>query len=138
MLSLLLSNKKPKLFKSQFLSKDPNKIKTYKIYCNKLNRIKEAAKKKYFRAQFCVNSENLKTIWKLIGMLTNRKKSNTQPVITKLLHNNKSYTDRANIAHQLNTYFINVGNNLSENLPQPDISPNECINQSLSKQFYVS
>ena len=109
--------RKQRLFKSHFLSNDPNKVKIFKTYNNKLNRIKEAAKKNYLRAQLSFNNENLKTTWKLIGILINRKKSSTSPPITKLLYNGTYYTDRKNIADQLNTYFVNVGNNLSQNLP---------------------
>lgn len=47
MLYALQSNGKKRLFKkSHFLSNDPNKVKIFKTYNNKLNRIKEAAKKK--------------------------------------------------------------------------------------------
>ena len=93
------------------------KVKIFKNYNNKLNRIKEVAIKNYLRAQFSFNSENLRTTWKLIGILINRKKSSTPPAITKLLYNGTCNTDRKNIADHLNTYFINVGNNLSQNLP---------------------
>ena len=44
--------RKQKLFKTHFLSNDPEKVKQYKIYNNKLNRIKEVAKRSYFTTQF--------------------------------------------------------------------------------------
>lgn len=89
---------------SHLLSNDPNKlVKICKNYNNKLNRIKGAAKK-YLRARFSFNSENLKTTWKLIGVLINRKKSSISPAITKLLYNGRCHTDRKNIADHLNTY----------------------------------
>ena len=65
---------KHKLFNSSFLSKDPDKLKTYKKFNNKLNKIKETAKKNYFKQQFEMNKSNLKATWKLIGMLINREK----------------------------------------------------------------
>ena len=46
--------RKQKLFKTHFLSNDPEKVKQYKIYNNKLNRIKEVAKRNYFTTQFNV------------------------------------------------------------------------------------
>ena len=52
-------------------------------------------------------------------MKINRKKTNTQK-ITKLFYKNKFYTDKASIAHQLNTHYINVGRNLDEKLPLKD------------------
>ena len=73
---LLVSIKKRhELFKSHFLSKDPEKIKQYKIYNNKLNKVKEKAKKNYFTAKFNLNKNNIKATWGLIGMLINRKKN---------------------------------------------------------------
>ena len=59
---------------THFLSKDQNKVKYYKSYSNTLDRTKDAAKKMYFQRQFRLNSENLKTTWKVVGMLINRKK----------------------------------------------------------------
>ena len=55
--------------------------------------------------QFKLNSENLKTTWKLIGMIVNSKRNCAQPLVTKLIHNNRSYTEKASTAHQLNTHF---------------------------------
>ena len=52
--------RRQQLFKTHFLSKDFNKVKFYKAYNNKLNRLKDLAKKRYFQEQFKFNSENLK------------------------------------------------------------------------------
>ena len=127
--------RKQGLFKSHFLSNDPNKVKIFKTYSNKLNRIKEAAKENYLRAQFSFNSENLKTTWKLIGILISTKKSGTSPAITKLLYNGTCYTDRKNIADHLNTYFVNIGKSLSQNLPTSARNPTNYIKQTYLNSF---
>ena len=67
--------KRQKLFSTHFLSNDPNKVSEYKKYNNKLNKIKEASKTNYFKTQFEMFSDNLKTTWKLIGTIINRKKA---------------------------------------------------------------
>jgi len=59
--------KKQKLFKTHFLSGDQDKIRKYKLYSNKLNKVKELAKKNYLRAQFDLHKKNLKATWKLSG-----------------------------------------------------------------------
>ena len=64
-------------------------------------------------------------------MIVNSKRSCGQPLITKLIHNNRSYTGKANIAHQLNTHFINVGHELADKLP---IS-NENVNHYMKRSF---
>ena len=66
--------RRQELFETHFLNNDPNKVTYYQTYDDKLNRVKDVAKKEYFQGQFRLNSENLKTTWKLIGMMINRKK----------------------------------------------------------------
>ena len=59
---------------------DPGKVKEYKAYSNKLNRIIHAAKKNYFSKQFELNKENIKCTWKLISKVIRTKKENTQHI----------------------------------------------------------
>ena len=80
------------------------------------------AKKNYFRTQFDWHKNNLKTTWKLIGVLVN-KKSNSQVTIKKLICDNKCYTDKVSIARKLNNYYINVGRNLADTIPRNDTDP---------------
>jgi len=77
--------KRQKLFTTHFLSNDPNKVKEYKKYSNKLNKIKEAAKTNYFKTQFYMFRDNLKAMWKLIGTIINRKKAQHGTLIQKVL-----------------------------------------------------
>ena len=134
--SILRSIKRrQQMFKTHFLNKDLNKVKFYKAYNNKLNRLKDVAKKRYFQEQFKLNSENLKTTWKLIGMIVNSKRNCAQPPVTKLIHNNRSYTEKASIAHQLNTHFINVGRELADKLPMTNENVNQYIKRSFRDSF---
>ena len=55
------------------------------------------AKGRYFSTQFCLNKENIKMTWKLIGMITNRKKK-SYIIIPKLLDNNRGYIDNSAVA----------------------------------------
>ena len=43
------------MFKSHYLSGSKEKIKQYKTYSNKLNKVKSIAKKRYFDSQFALN-----------------------------------------------------------------------------------
>ena len=45
------------------------------------------------------------------------------------------YTDRKDIADHLNTYFVNVGNNLSQNPPTSARNPTNYIKQSYLNSF---
>ena len=103
-----------KLVKTNLYSTDPGKVKEYKAYSNKLNRIIHAAKKNYFSKQFELNKENIKCTWKLISKVIRTKKENTQHTIKKLLRDNRIYIDKQNICDQLNSHFINVGDGLAD------------------------
>ena len=133
---LLVSIKKrPKLFKSHFLCKDPDKIKQYKTYNNKLNKIKEQAKKNYFMAQFNLNKHNIKATWGLIGMLINRKK-NSSASINQLFYNNRIYTDKRDICEHLNSHFINVGPRLAAQISDHrNLNPTQYITRSFGNSF---
>ena len=68
-------------------------------------------------------------------MIINGKKNNNQTTITKLLYKTKCYDDKASIAHQLNTHFINVGRDLAEKLPQTNADPNKYIKGAFQNSF---
>ena len=93
-----------KLVKTNLYSADPGKVKEYKAYSNKLNRIIHAAKKNYFSKQFELNKENIKCTWKLISKVIRTKKENTQQTIKKLLRDNRIYIDKQSIWDQLNSH----------------------------------
>ena len=48
--------------------------------------------------------------------MVNGTKGCGKPQITKLIYKNRCYTDKANIAHKLNTHFINIGRELADSL----------------------
>ena len=63
-----------KLFKTYFWSTDPHKQQEYKTYSNKLSKIIKAARKCYLAKQFELNRNNIKSTWKLIRSLIDRRK----------------------------------------------------------------
>lgn len=53
-----------------------------------------------------MQKKNLNASWKLIGMLVKRN-SKEQTPISKLIRNNRLYTNKDEIADQLNEHFVN-------------------------------
>ena len=85
---------KQKLYKSHFLSRDPDKVREYKFYANALNRIKNKAKNDYYCQRFKFYQNGLKNTWKLIGTLVKRKhKGQNGPV--RNVRNNKEFTNQS-------------------------------------------
>ena len=64
-------------------------------------------------------------------MIVNSKRNCGQPLVTKLIVNNRSFTETGSIAHQLNTHFINVGRELADKL----LITNENVNQYIKRSF---
>ena len=64
--------RKERLFKSHFLSNDPNKVKIFKTYNNKLNRIKEAAEKIILGPNLVLIVRTFKFLKKLLYLEANR------------------------------------------------------------------
>ena len=62
---LNLYKTKQKMFKTHFLSHDQAKVNFFKKYNNKLNKIKEMAKRIYFSTQFYLNKENIKITYRV-------------------------------------------------------------------------
>ena len=82
--------------------------------------------------------EFLRSTWKLIGNLTERKTKN-QSYPTSVVYGNKTFFNPVGIAEQLNAYFLNVGPNLASNMDaDPLRSLTRYINCSPSSFFVVS
>ena len=109
---LVSIKRKHKLFKTHFWSTDPRKQQDYKTYSNKLSKIIKAARKSYLAKQFELNKDNIKSTWKLIGSLIDRRKNNSQTSIKKLLYNNRLYSDKQSICNQLNELLCERRGNL--------------------------
>ena len=100
----------------------------YKAYCNKLTKIKNQAKQKYYSKRFEESKNNLKATWKLIGTLIKRK-TKGQLDIPRIVRNNKEYTNKTDIANQMNEHFINVGPNLANKIQNTNQDPTSYIKQ---------
>jgi len=66
-------------------------------------------------------------------MLFNKNKS--QVTIKKLIYDNKCYTDKASITHQLNNSYLNIGRKLADKLPWTDMDPTHYITRLFQKSF---
>ena len=100
------------MYKTHFLSKDENLIALYRVYANKLNKIKYIAKKIYFNKMLDKHKCNPRKTWQMIkSLLPNAK--DLSPTINKIVVNKTEINDAASIANQFNTYFSSVGKNLA-------------------------
>ena len=127
------------MYHSHFLSRNPEKIKTYKKYANTLVHIKNKSKTEYYNNQFVRYKDNLRSTWKVIGSIIKRK-TKGQSLPTKLVYENKTYTNEADIADIFNTYFTSVGPTLASRIRSNSSTkdPTHYISKSPCHSFILS
>ena len=62
----------------------------------------------------------------------------TRDCSSKFLLNGESITDKLKIANGFNSYFVNVGHNLANNMPDTTISPLNNMNERNAFTFYIN
>ena len=80
----------------------------YKNYRNNLNRIKRAAKAKFYNDQFVKHIGNAKKSWFVLNTLLGRI-SDKSTCPSYIMVNGKKITDVKQVCHEFNNYFGNVG-----------------------------
>ena len=88
----------------------------YKCYKNKLNHSLRVAKRRYYRNKIEEAKSNIKSTWRLLNEILN-KKSPKQNLPSVFKSGNQEFFDPAQIAEQLCKYFTNIGLSLASNLP---------------------
>ena len=126
---------KQRMYRSHYICGDDAMKKAYKIYSNKLTKIKATAKKLHYENELKKHANNPKKTWELLRTLLpgNNSKSATLPEFVNL--NGNKITDPHVIVEEFNEFFSNVGKNLAKNF---DSTENETYRQFLSKSVSSS
>ena len=138
----ILNSRKIKIKLYKKFIKSPNKTNetAYKSFQNKFNKIKKAAKKKYYSEELEKHKGNLRISWKIINEIINKNKTKSDmPYVFK--DNDKIVTDHIEIAKKFNDYFVNiqtVGPNLAEKIPVNKIVFTSYLEDSNINSIFVS
>jgi hypothetical protein len=115
-------NTKNKFYKKFLKTRSVHYHSKFKYYRNKINHLIRLSKQQYYNKYFASNINNSKRVWKGIKkVIHSNPKSHQQP--TKVLENNCEITDTNLIANAFNRYFTNIGNQLSNKIPEAQKSP---------------
>ncbi|PFX11479.1 hypothetical protein AWC38_SpisGene24772, partial [Stylophora pistillata] len=109
-------NKKNRLYKKLVISPSTSSETKYKAYKNKLTRLIRIAKKKYYDSKFENGRNDLKTTWKLLNEIINKRKSMSS-LPTSFKSEGRTLTDLMEIADRFCRYFTNIGPNLARSIP---------------------
>ena len=112
---------KNKLFIIYKRESSPDNLNAYKQYKCMLNRLLRNAKRDYFQNLFEKNKYNMKKSWQIMKQLLQKTNISQKP--NKLNINGQIITNSKEIAEKFNTFFTNIGKNLSKELPVNNIDP---------------
>ena len=119
---LLTSIKKMRrMFKSYFLSGEEKKS-FYKVYSNKLTKLKTLSKTLYFTSKLDECQKDARKVWNVIrSMLPNSKPIKEIP--DSLVTDRGTISDYQNVADKFNKFFCSMGSNLANNFSNTSIKP---------------
>ena len=113
-------NERDRLYKLSRID-HPNqkfRITKYNRYKKKLEKVLYAAENSYYSKKIEEHQNQSKDLWRTINEITKRKKK-SKTVLKRLRLKNGTFTENPkDIANILNTYFVNVGPELADKLPQ--------------------
>jgi len=105
---------KQKLYRTLFLAGNTSEKKFFKIYANKLTRVKNLSKKQYYTEYLSKHNSNPKKVWEKINSLLPRNNANS--TIKNIKVDNKVVDNSFDIAQEFNKYFVEIGNKLASNV----------------------
>ena len=107
--------KMQKLFETHFLKGNDSQKRFYKLYANKLNKLKYHSKKMYLNREFEENKHNPRKTWKTINSLLHNK-TKTADFPSEIKTDGITADDPTEIANCLNKYFCTIGEKLAQNV----------------------
>ena len=114
---LTSSRNKRKLFNKKMNTPTEVNTNKYKMYVRLFNKIKRKAKQNFYKSKLELNKSNMKQTWKILNQAIG--KQNNKPKFPQSLKiDGESVSDQSKIATAFNTFFTNIGSNISHNVPQ--------------------
>ena len=91
---------------------------TYKTYKNKILKLTRLSKANHFNRFFIENKTNLLKVWKGIKSIINTKPSKTKQSITTLQINDKTISNKKDIAETMNKFFVDIPKKIESKIKQ--------------------
>ena len=117
----------------------------YFIKLIKINKLKALIRKSeinYYQNILSDRKNNIKDMWKHLGLLLNPNKNNSQnkKSVSKLNINGKTITEDKNITNAFNKYFANIGSNLANKIiqDQPQKSYRDYLSNPVTETIFLS
>ena len=134
--ALLKSIKKKNILYRRFLS-NPTSTReiSYKNYKNKLSSTLRATKRNYFEKKFEECKSNMKSTWRLLNEVINKRKSRNS--VQSFFIDDKEITDPMEIANHFCEFFTNIGPNLAKMIPSSTSSFRSFLSGSFINSIFL-
>ena len=107
----------------------------YKTYKRQLSKLMKIAEREFYKNFIMDNKNNTRKIWLVIKDVINKKRSANLP--NQFKFGQFLVNDKSVIANKFNSYFVNIGNDLSKKCPTVNINPMSYLSQSNSDTIYL-
>ena len=108
---------KSKLYRKKINKPNEHNVNMYKVYCNIFNKIKRAAKAKYYTDMLDLHKHNIKETWAVLRQVMNKSKQSVKLPKTFIV-NGIEMSNSKRIAEELNTFFSEIGTKVSNSIPE--------------------
>ena len=106
------------LFRSWLKTKDPTIRQKYNKCRNRVNRVIKAAQRRADADLIDKSQADVKKFWKNLNKISKRKQTASSSLPTKIkVNDTQSISDPHNIAHRMNSHFVQKGPSLASKLP---------------------
>ena len=127
---------KSKLLTIKIKRPSTQNINRYKQFCSLYNKLMRKAKIIYYQDAFQRAKHDIKQTWILLKSAINSKNyHNDLPEYFN--HNTIAIKDKSQIANLFNTFFANIDNNISENVPPSQHKFYKYLDQSNNNSMYL-
>jgi len=130
------SNNKSRLLKNKLKNPSDLNIGRYKTYTKIYNKLVRISKSTYYTEQIGLAKNDMKRTWALIKNSLN-KHDHTCKLPSKFIYRNQIITNSKDIAMQFNTFFANIGQEISEKVPHSHTNYTEYLKSRNAHSLFL-
>ena len=128
--------KKNQLYKKWLSSRSLADELNFKQYKKVFKSIAKKAEVEFYHKQFDKRTNSIKQLWKNFNNLITVKTAKSKCVINKLVTDH-DITSPLEISESLNSYFCNIGMDLSQKLPEPTVKMTDYLKSPVCNSIFV-
>ena len=107
----------------------------YETYRSSLNKLLKRGEKLYYQDLFSGYRDNMQKTWSVIKRILNKSRGCVSRSMSK--HDNETIADDYSIDNTFNNFFVNVGSDLANRIPDSPISPYKYMKTEIMNSIFL-